>query len=142
MRSRVSSLAAAVAVSAAIYLTGHQWVLAQQSGANSANAVTRVAAIPSEKGGQDIFGAYEVVAGWPKKLSTIPGHGPWTFGAGQSVFAESPDRIYVVQRGELPDIPLRVAVHPLDGKIYDIFEGTAEIQRLVIARAISGMKIK
>ncbi len=28
-----------------------------------------------------------------------------------------------------------------DAKIYDIFEGTAEIQRLVISRAISGMKI-
>lgn len=29
-----------------------------------------------------------------------------------------------------------------DAKIYDIFEGTAEIQRLVIARAISGRKIR
>ncbi len=29
-----------------------------------------------------------------------------------------------------------------DAKIYDIFEGTAEIQRLVISRAISGMKIQ
>ena len=29
-----------------------------------------------------------------------------------------------------------------DAKIYDIFEGTAEIQQLVIARAISGMQIK
>jgi acyl-CoA dehydrogenase len=29
-----------------------------------------------------------------------------------------------------------------DAKIYDIFEGTAEIQRLVISRAISGMQIK
>ena len=28
-----------------------------------------------------------------------------------------------------------------DAKIYDIFEGTAEIQQLVIARAISGMQI-
>ena len=27
------------------------------------------------------------------------------------------------------------------GVIYDIFEGTAEIQRLVISRAISGMQI-
>jgi hypothetical protein len=27
-------------------------------------------------------------------------------------------------------------------EIYDIFEGTAEIQQLVIARAISGMYIK
>ena len=29
-----------------------------------------------------------------------------------------------------------------DAKIYDIFEGTAEIQQLVIARAISGVHIK
>jgi AcrR family transcriptional regulator len=29
-----------------------------------------------------------------------------------------------------------------DAKIYDIFEDTAEIQRLVIARAISGMHVK
>src|SRR3712207_7119526 len=29
-----------------------------------------------------------------------------------------------------------------DAKIYTIFEGTSEIQRLVIARAISGMKIR
>ncbi len=29
-----------------------------------------------------------------------------------------------------------------DAKIYDIFEGTAEIQRLVIARAISGLQIR
>ena len=29
-----------------------------------------------------------------------------------------------------------------DAKIYDIFEGTAEIQQLVIARAISGMYIR
>ena len=81
MSRRISALASSL-VLAMVYLTGHQWVFAQQSGAGSANAVTRVAAIPSEKGGQDIFGAYEVVAGWPKKLSTIPGHGPWTFGAG------------------------------------------------------------
>ena len=29
-----------------------------------------------------------------------------------------------------------------DAKIYDIFEGTAEIQQLVISRAISGMYIR
>ncbi|HEX6024855.1 MAG TPA: acyl-CoA dehydrogenase family protein [Solirubrobacter sp.] len=29
-----------------------------------------------------------------------------------------------------------------DAKIYTIFEGTSEIQRLVISRAISGMQIR
>jgi acyl-CoA dehydrogenase len=29
-----------------------------------------------------------------------------------------------------------------DSKIYTIFEGTSEIQRLVISRAISGMPIR
>jgi len=29
-----------------------------------------------------------------------------------------------------------------DAKIYDIFEGTSEIQRLVISRAISGVQVK
>ena len=37
-------------------------------------------------------------------LSTIKGHEGWTFGAGQSVFAESPNRIFVLQRGELPNL--------------------------------------
>jgi streptogramin lyase len=54
------------------------------------------------KGGQDVFGHYEVVADWPKPLAQLPGHEAWTYGAAQSVFAESADRIYVLQRGELP----------------------------------------
>ena len=82
---------------AVIYLPDSQIVSGQ-----SANAPTRFAAVPGEKGGQDIFGAYDVVADWPKDLSTIKGHEGWTFGAGQSVFAESPNRIFVLQRGELP----------------------------------------
>jgi hypothetical protein len=88
----------------AVSLFGTQWVTltAEQQGATSG---PRFAAVPSEKGGQDIFGPYDVAADWPKDLSTIPGHEGWTFGAGQSVFAESPDRIFVLQRGELPKIP-------------------------------------
>ena len=70
----------------------------------SGQSPTRFAAVPGEKGGQDIFGAYEAVPDWPKDLSTIPGHEGWTFGAGQSVFAESPNRIFVLQRGELPNL--------------------------------------
>jgi NHL repeat-containing protein len=62
------------------------------------------AAIPGTVGGQDMFGAYEVVKGWPKDISTVPGNEHWTWGAGQSIYAESPDRIYLLFRGELPNI--------------------------------------
>jgi hypothetical protein len=63
------------------------------------------AAIPGSKGGQDTFGAYEVVKGWPKDISTLPGNEKWTYGAGQSVYAESPNRVFMLFRGELPNIP-------------------------------------
>ena len=99
MRRNVLMVAAGLtSVVVALYVIDRSRLSAQ-------SAPTRVAAVPAEKGGQDIFGAYEVVPGWPKKLSTNAGHEGWTFGAGQSVFAESADRIYVVQRGELPEIP-------------------------------------
>jgi NHL repeat len=62
------------------------------------------AAIPGTKGGQDTFGAYEVVKGWPKDISTLPGNEKWTWGAGQSVYAESPNRVFLLMRGELPNL--------------------------------------
>jgi len=62
------------------------------------------AAVPSEKGGQDVFGAYEVAKDWPKPLSALPGNDKWTWGSGEGVFAESPNRVYILQRGELPNI--------------------------------------
>ena len=46
------------------------------------------ASIPSQVGGQDIFGPYEVVKGWPKDISTVPGNEKWTYGAGQAVFGD------------------------------------------------------
>jgi hypothetical protein len=70
------------------------------------------AAIPGEKGGWDLFGPYEPVANWPKPLSTLSGQQGWTWGAVEGIFAESPDRVYIVQRGELPDIkrPAQIAL--------------------------------
>tara|TARA_B100001250_G_scaffold210710_1_gene180829 strand:+ start:12080 stop:13345 length:1266 start_codon:yes stop_codon:yes gene_type:complete len=62
------------------------------------------AAIPGEIGGQDAFGPYDVVIDWPKDISGLPGAEGWTFGAGQSVFAQSPDRVFYLQRGLLPDV--------------------------------------
>src|SRR6266699_4185920 len=60
------------------------------------------AAIPGSLGSEDLTGPYEVVKGWPKDISTLPGNEKWTYGAGESVFAESPNRIYMLFRGELP----------------------------------------
>ena len=59
---------------------------------------------PNQKGGQDMFGPYEIVKNWPQNISTLPGNQDWTWGAGQSVYAESPNRIFILMRGELPNI--------------------------------------
>jgi DNA-binding beta-propeller fold protein YncE len=63
---------------------------------------TGFAAVPGGLGAEDISGAYDVVKNWPQDISTLPGNEKWTYGAGESVFAESPDRIYMLFRGELP----------------------------------------
>jgi hypothetical protein len=63
---------------------------------------TGFAAVPGELGSEDLTGPYELVKGWPKDVSTLPGNEKWTYGAGESVFAESPNRIYALFRGELP----------------------------------------
>ena len=70
------------------------------------------AAVPSELGGVDATGPYEVVADWPKPLSQLPGHDDWTWGATEGLFAESPDRVLVVQLGELPALE-RPALRPM-----------------------------
>ena len=60
------------------------------------------AAVPGAVGGQDQTGPYEVVPDWPKPLAQLPGHENWTWGAVQGIFAESPDRVFILLRGELP----------------------------------------
>jgi sugar lactone lactonase YvrE len=61
------------------------------------------AAIPGQIGGQDAFGPYDVVENWPKPMSeSLPGHEGWTYSVTMDVFAENPDRVFLVQKGELP----------------------------------------
>ena len=103
MRKSTSFVITITAALAAVFFLGGRWASVKGQG-----QVTTTAAVPSEKGGQDIFGAYDV-ANWPKPLTAIPGHGEWTWGAGQGVFAESPNRVFVLQRGELPNIAKRPA---------------------------------
>jgi hypothetical protein len=96
MFKRITTLGLGALGAAAVFLAGQAFVQAQQS--------TSYAAVPGQKGGQDAFGAYDPAFGWPKDIAELPGHSDWTFGAGQSVFAESPDRVFYLQRGELPNI--------------------------------------
>src|SRR6059036_3535287 len=71
---------------------------------NSASAVP-AAAVTQEKGGQEEFGPYELVENWPQPLPDEADgikHGGWTWGSVGAVYAETPDRIWIAQRGELP----------------------------------------
>jgi DNA-binding beta-propeller fold protein YncE len=52
----------------------------------------------SRVGGEDETGPYDVATGWPQPL----GHPGWTWGSQGGVFAETPNRIYIANRGELP----------------------------------------
>jgi hypothetical protein len=81
------------------------FLLANQEGAENdtpAVVATSFAAVPGLVGGQDQTGPYEVVPDWPKPLAQLAGHDDWTWGAVQGVFAESPNRVFVLMRGELP----------------------------------------
>lgn len=60
------------------------------------------AAIAGEKNTQDLWGPYEVAPDWPKPITTLPGHEKWTWGAVESIFAETPNRVFILERGEIP----------------------------------------
>jgi hypothetical protein len=62
-------------------------------------------AVQLQKGGQDLYGPYRVAANWLQPLPDEADgvrHEGWTWGSQAAVYAESPDRIWIAQRGELP----------------------------------------
>jgi peptidylamidoglycolate lyase len=100
MNRYISVKLMAVAGFVFIALFGARVLLLQGQAPATAQFVQR--AIPAEKGGQDVYGPYEVVADWPKPLTSLPGHEKWTRGTVSGVFAESPDRVFILQQGEVP----------------------------------------
>ena len=111
MRKRAGFVVTAVLALTTAFVLGNRLTPVQ---VDAQQQPTRVAAVPGEKGGQDMYGAYEPVTDWPKPLSSVPGVGKWTWGAGQGVYAESPNRVFVLQRGMLPEIerPKTVKIAP------------------------------
>src|SRR2546423_14528214 len=104
MRARTLSLTllSAVVLLATVALMGCSSPTSSPEAAPSAQTAP---APPQEKGGQDEFGPYEIVANWPLPLEDGPDgvkHEGWTWGSVGAVWAETPDRIWIAQRGELP----------------------------------------
>src|SRR6202158_757782 len=60
---------------------------------------------PANPSDELVDGPYRVDPSWPKPLATLfPEDKGWTWGAVQGVFAQNQDRLFVVMRGELPDL--------------------------------------
>jgi NHL repeat len=103
--SKTTGVALAGCLAVGIVMSGCGTPTSAPPAAAPAASAGSFAAVPGEVGGQDLFGPYDVVEGWPKGVETLPGHEKWTSGAAQGIFAESPNRVYLVARGELPHFP-------------------------------------
>jgi hypothetical protein len=98
--NRTVTILFALSVGVAIGVTGGSRLVNLSAEAQTAAAT--FSAVPGAIGEQDISGPYEVQQGWPKDLSTLPGHEKWTYGGARGVFAESPNRVFLLGGGELP----------------------------------------
>src|SRR5258705_1856860 len=96
--------AVVLGVSVALWLAISGCQRAEAPAAQAPAQPVGFAAVAGERGGQDQTGPYEVVPDWPKPLSQLPGHEKWTWGATQGIFAETPNRVFILQRGELPNL--------------------------------------
>src|ERR1700682_1083215 len=94
-----------LAVGAAVGIAGGSRLMSPPAEAQMATAPTSFSAVPGAIGAEDISGPYEVQEGWPQDLSTLPGHEKWTYGGARGIFAESPDRVFLLGGAELPKIP-------------------------------------
>ena len=101
MRKRLAIMMASIVVLALVLVISSSRVRSVEAQGKTGAGF---AAIPGTVGGQDVFGAYDVVKNWPQDISTLPGNKDWTWGAGQSVYAENPNRVFLLFRGELPNI--------------------------------------
>src|SRR5687768_13131154 len=104
----------ALAIGLAIGIPLGDRVMSGDAPAASTAAPASASAVADAIGAQDISGPYEVVEGWPKDLATLPGHEGWTYGSARGIFAESPNRVYLLGGGELPSMkrPSRMKLGP------------------------------
>ena len=94
-----------LAVGVAVGIAVSNGLLNPPAEAEAAATPASFSAVPGAIGAEDVSGPYEVQEGWPQDLSTLPGHEKWTYGGARGIFAESPNRVFLLGGGELPNIP-------------------------------------
>src|SRR5438477_10721543 len=102
--NHVATVALALGAGLAIGITVGDRIVSPPAGAQMETSAASFSAVPGAIGAEDISGPYEVAPGWPKDLSTLPGHENWTFGGARGIFAESPNRVFLLGGAELPNL--------------------------------------
>ena len=100
MRSQLLGRVSATALVAAAVLVSVQIGGSAQQGG-------KPPAAPAVKGYDDVTGPYNVVENWPQPL-----HPDWGWGRTGGVWAESPDRVFVLQTGEIPNAKRNMGGNP------------------------------
>ena len=96
--NRGSKLLTLIVVIGAVSIAG----CSPQSGAE-ANTMSSMQEGTLVHDGQELFGHYFQPEPWPQPLpDDAHSHDGWTWGSQAAVFAESPDKIWIATRGELP----------------------------------------
>src|SRR5437660_1497520 len=103
--SKTITIVSALAVGVVLGVAAGSRMINPSAEAQTAATPTSFSAVPGAIGAQDISGPYDVVQGWPKDLATLPGHDKWTYGGARGIFAESPNRVFLLGGGELPAMP-------------------------------------
>ena len=102
-RTAAAALALVVGLVAGIPLGGRLMSSAATPAATAPG--TEFSAVPDAIGAQDVSGPVRsrrrMAAG---SRSTLPGHEQWTYGGARGIFAESPNRVFLLGGGELPKI--------------------------------------
>jgi hypothetical protein len=99
--SKTVTIGMSLVVGLALGVAGGSRLMNPSAEAQTA-ATTSFSAVPGAIGEQDVSGPYEVQQGWPKDIATLPGHEKWTYGSARGIFAESPNRVFLLGGAELP----------------------------------------
>src|SRR5260370_5478980 len=103
--SKTVTIGLSLAVGLAIGMVAGSRFMGPQAEAKTAALPVSFSTVPGAIGAEDVSGPYDVQEGWPKDLAKLPGHDKWTFGGARGIFAESPNRVFLLGGGELPNMP-------------------------------------